>query len=73
MFALHPCNGSAVQDPRFIEVLTKFEVNAYTRDKVFDPIVLYFYKRCDNKAPPGDDLCFVYCCVHGSLTYSKLL
>lgn len=38
-----------------LHILTKLRINAYTSDKVFDPIVLYFYKSCDNRAPPGDN------------------
>ena len=55
MFVLYPCNSSTLQDGDYTEILTKFEINAYTRDKTFDPIVLYFYKHCINIAPPGND------------------
>ena len=56
MFVLYPCNASAVQaGPVSTGVLTKLKINAYTRDKEFDPIVMYFYKNCDSNAPKGDD------------------
>ena len=34
----------------------EFTINAYTRDKEYDPIMLYLSKACDGTAPPGDHL-----------------
>lgn len=56
VFALYPCNTTTIQDGRFEAILTKFSISTYTHDKKFDPIVLYFYKLCDNTAPSGDGL-----------------
>ena len=52
MFALYPCNTTAVQDGE-LRILTELKFSAYTRDKEFDPIVLYFYKDCDSTSPEG--------------------
>ena len=56
MFALYPCNTTTIQEGQIVEALTKFEINAYTHEQEFEPIVMYFYKRCDNTAPEGDDI-----------------
>ena len=55
MFSLYPCNATAIQGNQVEIVLTEFKINAYTHDKEFDPIVMYFYKGCDSNAPAGKD------------------
>ena len=55
VFGLYPCNSTAIQeDTRALEILTELTFSAYTRDKKFDPIVLYFYKECNSTSPKGD-------------------
>ena len=51
VFALFPCNTTAVQEGQ-LAILTELRFSAYTHDKEFDPIVLYFYKRCNYTSSP---------------------
>ena len=60
VFGLYPCNATAIQAGQLEILGTQFKINAYTRDKEFDPIVMYFYKCCGSNAPEGDDL---YCVI----------
>lgn len=59
VFALYPCNTTAVQEGQ-LAILTELKFIAYTRDKEFDPIVLYFYKQCDSTSPKGDFILRMY-------------
>ena len=34
----------------------EFTIIAYTRDKEYDPIMLYLSKVCNGRTPPGDHL-----------------
>lgn len=52
VFALYPCNNNANRE----DVLTTFEINAYNDDKVYEPIVLYIPKTCDETSPEGNNL-----------------
>ena len=52
VFSLYPCDATAVQDGR-MNIATEFIVQAYSRDKIYKPIVMYFYKFCDKTAPQG--------------------
>ena len=55
VFTLYPCNATTIEEGQFESLLTEFKISAYTRDKEFDPIVLYFYKNCNSNSPKGDD------------------
>ena len=49
VFALYPCNNTV----RRQDVLTEFRINAFTRDKEYQPIVLYIPKACSEVSPEG--------------------
>lgn len=51
VFALYPCNNDTTNRKN---VLTTFEIIAYTDDKVYEPIVLYIPKACSDRSPGGD-------------------
>lgn len=55
MLVLYPCNSSAIQGGQYMIALTRIVLNAFTHDKQYEPIELYFSKSCGKEAPQGDD------------------
>ena len=62
VFFLYPCNASAVEEGSNENVVITFNISAYTRDKVYESVILYFSKLCDSRAPKGEDLYCIYVC-----------
>ena len=71
VFFLYPCNASAVEEGSNENVVITFNISAYTRDKVYEPVILYFSKLCGSRAPKGEDLYCFYLATYLSYYHNK--